>query len=663
MTKRVVFLTLVLLLITHLIGAEVLAQTAEEWRRDIDILTAKIEKYHPVPWARISREAFIGRAERIKASLPDWDKEQTILEVVALVASLRDGHTSVLLSNQSSFNMWFPIRLEKFHDGIFITAVDTKNSILLGAKVLRMGKLDAETAFRRIGTITPSDSDFGIARLATNFLSNAVILQTLGIIHSQKLLPLEVVLSDGKQMNVSVPSAKWRLNFGLSYNKNRIPTNNKSQTIFHDKKDRLPLYLKKVIPSFDPYWFEYIPDDKMLYMQYNSVTNWNKEPFKDFTKRVFKTYDEKTADIEKFVIDIRFNSGGNGYLLRPFVHEFILRKDTLSRGKLYIITGTHTFSAASNLIGQMLKHTDAITVGDIAAGPLNWCSDTLTFALPNSKLRLNLSTMYWQEGHPTDDRGYYPPDYFVPETFKDYISLFDPVLEAIKNNKVTPLSDILLNDGAGKFMAEFQSRRKLYGPTKGWFPYTSFDLILLTIFNLTPSNKRDEALAISKLNAELYPEDMRAMYFLAQGYEQKGLFDKALGCYEKLLEIEPHIPEANTNYFNLNLLNAFADKGIGGVAKSYKELKKTHPNEINEGLLNNFGYRKLREKKFQEAIQIFNLNVKLHPDYANGYDSLGEAYMAKGENELAIRNYKKSLELDPQNDNAVQMLKKLKKKN
>jgi cytochrome c-type biogenesis protein CcmH/NrfG len=41
------------------------------------------------------------------------------------------------------------------------------------------------------------------------------------------------------------------------------------------------------------------------------------------------------------------------------------------------------------------------------------------------------------------------------------------------------------------------------------------------------------------------------------------------------------------------------------------------------------------------------------------YDSLGEAYMAQGEKELAIANYKKSLELDPKNNNAVEMLKKL----
>ncbi len=45
---------------------------------------------------------------------------------------------------------------------------------------------------------------------------------------------------------------------------------------------------------------------------------------------------------------------------------------------------------------------------------------------------------------------------------------------------------------------------------------------------------------------------------------------------------------------------------------------------------------------------------------ARVYDSLGEAYMKTGQKELAIQNYEKSLQLDPKNQNAVDMLKKLK---
>ena len=54
--------------------------------------------------------------------------------------------------------------------------------------------------------------------------------------------------------------------------------------------------------------------------------------------------------------------------------------------------------------------------------------------------------------------------------------------------------------------------------------------------------------------------------------------------------------------------------------------------------------------------------MEIYPNYANGYDSLGEAYMKAGENELAVQNYEKSLELDPANNNAKEMLEVLRKK-
>jgi len=644
------------------VSVNVAAQSVAEWRQDIGILTGKIEQYHPLPWAKISRGAFVGRAEEIKASLPNWNRERIILELMKLVASLRDGHTGILLNNQNSFNLWFPVRFEKFHDGLFITAADTKNSGLLGAKVLHIGNLDAGSAYSQIGKIFASDSDHGLARSATNYLSNAVILKTLGIIDSQRLLPLEVLLSDGTKREISAESAAWRMGFNLSYFKTTVPTNNGTKTIFDDKLDSLPLYLSKVIPSRVPYWFEYVPDDKLIYFQYNNVTNWNKEPFSDFTKRLFKTYDEHVSEIDKFVIDVRFNSGGNGYLLPPFVREFVLRRDSLPRGKLYIITGRDTFSAASNFIGRMLKNTTAITVGDIAAGPLNWCSDTVRFDLPNSHLMVNVSTMFWQEGHATDSRGYYPPDYYMPTTFKDYLSFSGPVLEAIKNNEAVSLKDVLFNEGVEKFRAELQRRERRCGPKEVWFPYTSFDLALYALLTLAPAGKMDEASEISRLNTVLYPEDMRAWYFLAEINEQRGELKEALESYEKLFSIEPHIPEARSSYHNLMLLITFNDQGRDGLVDLYKDLKKKHPDEINEGTLNTFGYQLLRGKKIQEAIEVFKLNVDLHPDYANGYDSLAEAYLNAGENELAVKNYKKSLELDPGNNNAKEMLKRLQQK-
>ena len=68
----------------------------------------------------------------------------------------------------------------------------------------------------------------------------------------------------------------------------------------------------------------------------------------------------------------------------------------------------------------------------------------------------------------------------------------------------------------------------------------------------------------------------------------------------------------------------------------------------------------MHKGKMDEAIFIFSINVEQFPKSANVYDSLGEAYMNNNQTNLAIQNYEKSLKLNPENNNAVEMLKKLK---
>jgi CubicO group peptidase (beta-lactamase class C family) len=102
--------------------------------------------------------------------------------------------------------------------------------------------------------------------------------------------------------------------------------------------------------------------------------------------------------------------------------------------------------------------------------------------------------------------------------------------------------------------------------------------------------------------------------------------------------------------------------GVSKAAKLYRELKQDKPAEyiFSPGELNRLGYELLERQKFADAIVIFRLNVEEYPQAGDPYDSLGEAYMKNGERELAIKNYERSLELDPKNQNAVDMLKKLK---
>jgi imidazolonepropionase-like amidohydrolase len=109
------------------------------------------------------------------------------------------------------------------------------------------------------------------------------------------------------------------------------------------------------------------------------------------------------------------------------------------------------------------------------------------------------------------------------------------------------------------------------------------------------------------------------------------------------------------------LAKTISEKDVESAIKQYHELRATHPDayDLGEDELNGLGYQLLGSKQNQAAIAIFQLNIEAFPASYNAYDSLGEAYMANGDKDLAIKNYKKSLELNPKNTNAVEMLKKL----
>lgn len=78
-----------------------------------------------------------------------------------------------------------------------------------------------------------------------------------------------------------------------------------------------------------------------------------------------------------------------------------------------------------------------------------------------------------------------------------------------------------------------------------------------------------------------------------------------------------------------------------------------------EAEFNALGYRFIQHGDHETAIAVFKLNAQLYPDSWNVYDSLAEAYMRDGQNDLAIRHYNRSVELNPDNENGKQMLEQI----
>lgn len=100
----------------------------------------------------------------------------------------------------------------------------------------------------------------------------------------------------------------------------------------------------------------------------------------------------------------------------------------------------------------------------------------------------------------------------------------------------------------------------------------------------------------------------------------------------------------------------------GGGETAYKEFKlQLNSSKVyfGEWEVNQVGYLFLQNGQAEEAITAFSYNVENHPFSANAYDSLAEAYYKAGDREMAKKHYQRSLELNPQNSNARQMLEQL----
>ncbi|HJQ40613.1 MAG TPA: serine hydrolase [Thermoanaerobaculia bacterium] len=127
----------------------------------------------------------------------------------------------------------------------------------------------------------------------------------------------------------------------------------------------------------------------------------------------------------------------------------------------------------------------------------------------------------------------------------------------------------------------------------------------------------------------------------------------ARGIIDILRDVEAPMPKAS-------LVDEVIKTSSGALAR-VRELKTKSPDayDFSEPEVNRLGYTLMARSRVAEAVDVFRLNVDENPKSWNAYDSLAEAYEAHGDRDLAIANFKKSLELNPKNDNGAAALKRL----
>ena len=110
------------------------------------------------------------------------------------------------------------------------------------------------------------------------------------------------------------------------------------------------------------------------------------------------------------------------------------------------------------------------------------------------------------------------------------------------------------------------------------------------------------------------------------------------------------------------VVNALEEGDAKRALERYRAAGDTGIASLVERSVNTLGYRHLRDGDTAAALRVFELNTEYFPQAWNTWDSLAEAYMTRGDDDAAIRYYEKSLELNPDNDNARRMLERIRKR-
>jgi putative intracellular protease/amidase len=158
--------------------------------------------------------------------------------------------------------------------------------------------------------------------------------------------------------------------------------------------------------------------------------------------------------------------------------------------------------------------------------------------------------------------------------------------------------------------------------------------------NLTNEGKYNEAQKVLEAGIKWYP--------------------KSAACFRELSRVNRKLGKAAPPDGE-EFVKLVEDGKVDEAVALYDKTQKTFPGWIlfDENHMNMIGYHALMKGNNDYAIKVFQLNVKAFPKSANAFDSLGEGYMKSGNKNEAIANYKKSLDMDPANHNAKEMLAKL----
>jgi tetratricopeptide (TPR) repeat protein len=388
----------------------------------------------------------------------------------------------------------------------------------------------------------------GVKAIAPRYLEIPEVLDAVGITESTAGATYVVEMPSGDRVTVELEAIPdgWLPRLGTRPYVLPSPADRVAMVYGRGTPERpQPMYLS------DPgnrFWYEWLDDSRTLYVQLNAILNKDDESMESFFDRVFQEADSRPID--RLVIDLRFNGGGNNFNNFPVIRGIVRRHQIDEPGKLFVITSRHTFSAASHLVTYLERQTDVLFVGEPTGASPNHYGDAGLVELPNSGLRARASEIYWQNSLPSrfDSRDWTAPDISTPMTIEDYLTGRDPAMEAIMAYAAAaPIEDQVLAalESGGPEEAKATFQRYVSDPTH---EFVNVEGTMNTLgYELLGENRVDAAIAVFEFNAETYPESANVFDSLGDGYRARGDTEAAIESYKKALEVDPNFGPSREN--------------------------------------------------------------------------------------------------------------------
>ncbi len=391
---------------------------------DLAFLVETIRKAHPDPYARHAREEWDREVEASRRGMGEISDAEFLLRLMRLVALLEDGHSTLIPAPSSPEAVSYPIDFEFFDDGLFVLAADPIYGEAVGRRVIALRGTPIEEVLRRARPFIGADNDQGARTLLEYALAFPGFHDGLGLARDDGNPDLTVSDASGKQTSVRLR----RPEPGPPSFLGPRPPN-----WIVASPEPTPLRMRR--PE-RPYWFEELPGGKALYLRFARVEHAPDEAFRPFCQRLFAHIAEH--GIERLVIDLRGNRGGNNYIPQALIHGVIRSRVDVPGGVIVLIDGK-TFSAAMNCASYLERETWSLFAGAPTGAAPNHFGDSETVTLPRSGHLLLGSSVRWQDSDPRDARRWIYPDLPAPLRFRDYLAGEDPALEAALRYEPGPI--------------------------------------------------------------------------------------------------------------------------------------------------------------------------------------------------------------------------------